>query len=488
MGILDATQRRLRRSQVLSLLAALVVLVFVVFAAPNSWRLDPDGLMRDFNAFYCAGAAIDAHADPYLAEPLGACERAPKPWGLHNQIPHLSMPAPLPPYALAPFAALAHLPYGPAAIVWFALSLACVVACAWALRELTGLPLSATFAALALGDAYDAALTLGQVVPLAVAGITFAAWALARGRFALAALCAAVAMIEPHLGLPACLALFLFVPRTRRALVGYACACFALSLALVGPALNLEYVRTVLPLHALSEIVNEKQLSLTFVAHQLGASDTLALQLGSLSYLLTLAAGLAAARALSVRLSSPGLLVTLPVAFTLAGGPFIHIAQIAAAVPAAAILYSALPERRAQLGLALGLVAIPWAQFLNLGLAFPLFVAITVLTLVWSLGIERPLTVVAITVGAVILSLLPDQFLVTMPDPTAALALAYDPTALAEKTWSVLTHTIAQSNGVAYTVAKLPTWAGLLTIAAISLGETLRESGARRQEHVPANR
>jgi hypothetical protein len=487
MGNLGATPRALRRPEAIGLGVGLALILFALLAGPLSWHLRPTGALRDFNAFYCAGAAIDAHADPYIAEPLGTCERTPKPWGLHSLIPNLSMPAPLPPYALAPFALLAHLPYGAAALVWLALSLACVVGSAWAIRAVTGLPFAALLAGLALGDGY-AALSLGQVAPFAVAGISFAAWALASERFALAALAAAGAMIEPHIGLPACIALFFFVPSTRLVLFGCGLGCAALSLALVGPALNSEYLRAVLPAHALSELVNEKQMSLTFVAHQLGASDALAMRLGSLSYLIMLVAGLAVARTLAERLKSPPLLATLPVAFALVGGPFVHVIQMAAALPAAAILYATLPERRAQLAVAIGLIGIPWTQFLNLGTAFPLFVAAAVLTLAWCLGATRPPVVAALACGATLLAVLPAQFLVDFPDPAAALAGAYDPAALAEHTWDVFIRAIAQSNGVTYTLAKLPTWSGLLTIVGISLGETLRERSARRQEQLSASR
>jgi hypothetical protein len=247
-------------------------------------------------------------------------------------------------------------------------------------------------------------------------------------------------------------------------------------------------VRAVLPAHALSELANEKQLSLTLVAHQFGLSDALALQFGSLSYLLMLAAGLATAKILAERLSSPGLLVTLPVAFTLAGGPFIHIAQIAAAVPATALLFAALPKRRLPLGFALGLVAVPWVQFMNLGTAFPLFAAIAVLALAWGLGVDRPIAAIALAVGALFVAILPSLFLVDVPDPAAAIARAYDPAALAETTWSVFVRAIAQSNGVSYTLAKLPTWAGLVTIAAVSLGETLRQRAMPHQERLTASR
>ncbi len=469
------------------LIAGLAAILLAVALGPASWQLRPSGLMRDFNAFYCAGKAVAEHADPYLAEPLGTCERMPKPWGLNQQIPHLSMPAPLPPYALAPFALLAHLPYGAAVLAWLAISLACVLSTAWALRALTGLPLAGTIASLALVDGL-AAMSQGQVVPVAVAGIAGAAWALSRERYALAASCAAAAMIEPHVGLPACLALLLFVPRTRLALAACGVACAALSLGLAGFAQNAEYLRAVIPAHALSELVNEKQLSLTFLAHQLGASDALALRLGSLSYVAMLVAGLAAAKILAERLEAPALLAALPVAFTLVGGPFVHAAQMAAAIPAATLLYAALPQRRATLGAALGLVAIPWVQFANLGPAFPLCVALAILALAWSLGVERPLAVAALAGGAALLSAVPAAFFTPIPDPGAALAAAYDPGALAEKTWDVFVREIAQSNGVAYTLAKFPTWIGLLALASISLGETFRAGALRRQEQLTATR
>lgn len=482
-----AAPRALDRAKTSVLIAGLAAILLAVTLGPTSWQLRPSGLLRDFNAFYCAGTAIAAHADPYLAEPLGTCERMPKPWGLSHQIPHLSMPAPLPPYALAPFVVLAHLPYGVAALAWLAISLACVLSAAWALRALTGLPLAGTVASLALVDGF-AAMSQGQVVPVAVAGIAWAAWALSRERYALAALCAAAAMIEPHVGLPACLALFLFVPRTRGMLAACGVACAALSLGLVGFSQNAEYLHAVIPAHALSELVNEKQLSLTYLAHQLGASDALALRLGSLSYLVMLAAGLAAAKVLAERLETPALLAALPVAFTLVGGPFVHAAQMAAAIPATTLMYAALPRGRAALGAALGLIAVPWVQFANLGPAFPLFVALAILALAWSLGVERPLAVAALAGGAALLSAVPAVFFTAIPDPTAALATAYEPGALAEKTWDVFVHAIAQSNGVAYTLAKVPTWLGLLALASISLGETFRAGAIRRQEHLTATR
>lgn len=473
--------RALNRREALAIGIALAALIVAIVFAPASRHLQPTGALRDFNAFYCAGAAIDAGADPYLAEPLGACERTPKPFGLHSGIPNLAMPAPLPPYALAPFALLARVPYGTAALLWLALSLACVFATAWALRDLTGLPLAALLAALALNDGY-AAMSLGQIVPLAVAALACAAWALARGRPGLAAAAAAVTMIEPHVGLPVCLSLFLFAPRTRTVLLASGAALGALSLAFGGVARNLEYLRAVVPAHTLSELVNEKQLSLTFLAHQFGASDATALRLGSFSYLAMLAFGLLVSRALAERLGAPALLAALPPVFTLVGGPFVHVLQMAAMIPAAAILYAALPSRRPALACVLGLAAVPWVQFLNLGFVFPLLVALATLVLASTLGVRRPLVAAALACAAMAFAVWPTQYLVDFPDPAAALARGYDPAALAQQSWGIFVRQFMQSNGTAYTLAKLPTWAGLLALVGIASGVVLEPRAAPRHE------
>ncbi|MGB8204982.1 MAG: hypothetical protein WCE83_09910, partial [Candidatus Baltobacteraceae bacterium] len=50
--------------------AALAVLALLAALASPSLR--PPAVLRDFNAFYCAGASIDRGADPYRAEPLGS--------------------------------------------------------------------------------------------------------------------------------------------------------------------------------------------------------------------------------------------------------------------------------------------------------------------------------------------------------------------------------------------------------------------------------
>jgi len=75
----------------------------------------------DFVAFYCAGETIANRANPYLQEPLSTCEHRVS---LEGGAPYrTTIPAPLPPYALIPFAALSRLPFVIAYNVFSAISL-----------------------------------------------------------------------------------------------------------------------------------------------------------------------------------------------------------------------------------------------------------------------------------------------------------------------------------------------------------------------------
>src|SRR6202030_2260972 len=157
-----------------------------------------------------------------------ACERAPRAAWLNRGIPNLAAPAPLPPYALAPFRVLAYLPYEAAALAWGLIVLAAFGLTIWALRSVTHLPLIGLIAAFALVDGL-AGWTLGQVAPLAVAAIALAVYFTGAGRYRAAAVAVAFAMIEPHVALPAALALFAWRPQTRLPLVTAGAACLTLS-------------------------------------------------------------------------------------------------------------------------------------------------------------------------------------------------------------------------------------------------------------------
>src|SRR5579871_3197090 len=91
--------------------ALFLVLVAVTLHQPNY-------LLGDFRAFYCAGAAIDAGADPYRMQPLLGCEAATAAAAGTPEVKYgVAVPAPLPPHALLPFAALSRLPFVIAAFI-----------------------------------------------------------------------------------------------------------------------------------------------------------------------------------------------------------------------------------------------------------------------------------------------------------------------------------------------------------------------------------
>jgi hypothetical protein len=221
-----------------------------------------------------------------------------------------------------------------------------------------------------LGGAAYVSLPLGQVVPLVVALLCAAALAARAGRFGLAAALGALSTIEPHLGLPACLALFVCAPQSRKALLACAGVAAVLSLWFAGPAVCLEYVRDVLPAHARSQVGQfGVQYSLTALLFALGATVPAALWAGTLSYVAMVAAGIAVARALAARYGDAAFLVLLPPAFALALGTFVHLAQMAVALPALALLIRHSPAagpRRAAYA-ALFALAIPWGAVADNG-------------------------------------------------------------------------------------------------------------------------
>ncbi len=446
-------------------LAALGLLLVLAFAVDPQTR--PGNLATDFNAFYCAGAALDRGADPYRAEPLGSCERAPRPAWLARAQPGLAIPAPLPPYALTCFALLARVPYTPAVIMWWALLLAAAVATAAALRRATDLPWAAIVAALALGDGM-VGVALGQVAPIAVAAVTIAMWLLETGAEGAAGWFASLAMIEPHIGLPSCLALFLWKPRARVPLVAAGAVFALLSLPYGGVALWREYFGDVLPAHAASEIINVKQFSLTYALQRLGVDGMTSLQIGNVSYAVMSALGILLAPRLARKLAAPGMIVALPAAFAVMGGPFVHIVQIVIALPAALLLYARTDANRRALSWAIAALAVPFVQFTTLGTAFPLLAAVACFVLL--AAFERPLLEAA-TAGAAAFGLLAASWasIVTrIPSPTATLLAHYDPNALAQQSWAWYVRLVGTTDPLAFDLAKLPTWIALAALAWIA--------------------
>src|ERR1700688_3993719 len=79
--------------------------------------------LYDYRAFACAGAIVGTGGDPYRAEPVRTCEHRRGLLAGRSDLTLLAVPAPLPGYALAPFALLGRLPDGLGAALWLLVSL-----------------------------------------------------------------------------------------------------------------------------------------------------------------------------------------------------------------------------------------------------------------------------------------------------------------------------------------------------------------------------
>jgi hypothetical protein len=421
----------------------------------------------DFRAFYCAGRAVVQQRDPYLTEPLRACWNASKGFPPGYGVA-FAVPVPLPGFALAPFALLALLPFPAAATLWVLMLLGSFVATVVLLARLCEARPETIFAALFLSEGLRSVF-LGQTVPVVCAATVAAAFLLARGRERAAALAGALTLFEPHLGVPVCLALFIARPRARLPLAACGLGFALLSLAVLGVAANLEYFRDVLPAHALSEIANEEQYSLSYVAHAAGLGERAAGALGTLSYVVMLVAGIAAGRIAAARTGAPALLVLVPPAFAVLGGPFVHVQQLAIAVPAALVLAGTrLPLARACRA-AVFLLAIPWGALALVGLNLPVVcgVAFVLARELFELSVARA-ALAGAALGAVALALVGS--LGEHPVPPLGPVDSRDALALAETGWRKFIEDDYRSSPLQNDLAKLPGWSGLLLIVLASVG------------------
>ncbi len=318
--------------------------------------------VADFDVVYCGERAVMARQDPYRTEPLRSCERkaldiAP------DVLPWAVTPFPLPGYDAALLVPFGLLPYKIGKLAWLATLLLgfAVSAAATASIVRTRAWLVAAIFAPTVGFLN---FTYGEPVNISIAGVALAGYALERRQPQLAALACAVAMVEPHIGLPASLGLFFLVRRGSVAIAAVAAAFSVLSFITLGAATNREYFTTFLPLHAHAEVYAADQYSLTHVLFVAGMSPAAAIASGDLNYALAIVVGLFAAVRMTQLGLSRAVLVLVPVATAMLGGPFIHDVEIAAALPAAVVV----AQRSALARVAVSLLAVQWGLALR-GLA-----------------------------------------------------------------------------------------------------------------------
>ncbi len=306
----------------------------------------------DFEAFYCGARILSDRADPYHYEPLRTCEHDNRHWSAQGSV----VWAPLPPYALAVLVPIARLPYPQAAVLWFLMLLASAFVIIWSLVTLTGLRLTIVGTSITLAVLLQGIPT-GALAPIPLALLCAAAVALTRAKWSVATVLLALACIEPHVAGPALLATGILVREMRVRAIVAACAIAALSLAAGGPTLNQEYFLHVLPGHAAFELGSITQFGLSSMLHNFGLPDRAALAIGS-----------AAIRAVRNRRHLAGCIIFarslvgstlfVPIALAVTGGTYIHVTQVAAALPLA---FVAVSRKQSKIGWAgVVLLSLPW--------------------------------------------------------------------------------------------------------------------------------
>jgi hypothetical protein len=308
-----------------------VVTLLIALQVWQSWKgpSDPNlrfaNVSRDFKAFYCAGAATNAGENPYLIAPLKRCG-APPGVALPTYARSNWFPAPLPPYDVALFRAFALLPFRVAALLWLVLSIAALSLAVILIANISGLAPLAVFAAFAL-PLYYSNLEWGQLPPIVVGALALTAYGLKGRNYSLAGLASVATLLEPHLGVPVCISVFLWAPRTRLSLAGGAAFLGLTGIATLGVAANIEFFSKVLPLQVLAEVPVGNQYSLTWLVYTFGAPEDLAVRIGSASYVLMAAFGVAIAGMVARAAKAPEFLALTPPAFVVFGGAYLHLTQ-----------------------------------------------------------------------------------------------------------------------------------------------------------------
>jgi hypothetical protein len=433
----------------------------VALTAITSWNFVKNPrFLFDFFAFYCGGSVYASGADPYTVEPLRSCQHV-----LRLSQDTFVLPAPLPGYDLAFFSLIAKLPFPIARVLWETLLAFAFGASVLLLVRLTNLDMPIVFATLFFSEAVPS-LFLGQLIPLAAAALAAAMYCLSRERYAYAALFTTLSLIEPHLGLGACVSLFLCAPRARSALL--ACLGVLGIISFPGRALAVSYIHDILPVHILSETAHEEQLSLTHVVTLLGAQPHTALALGQASYILLLGIGVVCARALAIRTGERAFLIAIPPVFAVIGGPFVHIHHVAVAVPAALLLFARIPRTRPLIGLALMLLAFPCGAY---RLLFPLLPVLMIFAMLLADRLFRASlrgqACIAILAACIISAAVIEYVQPMIPKRQFPFVPVHAP---AELIWQQYIHEYLTSNETLFFILALPTWAGLFATAFSAIG------------------
>lgn len=437
----------------------LVALALLAVAAARDLARLGDSLpwhqLYDFADFYCAGSALDAGADPYRYEPLHTCEHRVNTSQAYRNDPKRIVPAPLPPYDFPPFVQAARLSYESARVIdTVAICFAVLVSIGG--LAMIGIPLEVATLALLMPAGY-VLLNAGQIVPFALVALVLSGVAITRRRARLAGIAAALTIIEPHLGLPVCIAVLLWMPRSRVTMVATLLVLAAAAALLVGVSGVTEFLLRVLPAQAAAETGYVYQYSLTYLLHVLGAPASVALLAGALSYVAMLVVGVWLGGRCARSLARPELTAFIPAACSVIAGSYVHMVDLPFAVPAAVVLACSLEGRwRSIAVVALTLLAVPWIPVWITKKLFlaTLFIAAAILIRLRVSPRIGTATFITIAVAVYLLELAPPAPLVAV---TATASTATD---LAQRAWRAWVEALPPPS-VTWFAVKIPTWIAL---------------------------
>ena len=221
-----------------------------------------------------------------------------------------------------------------------------------------------------------------------------------------------------------------------------------------------------LPAHALSEVTRDTQYSLTAILAAAGVPVPASVQAGALWYAAMLALGIVVGLRLAKESGNAAFAICVPPAFAVFGGTFIHITQIAAALPAALLCVGAVrPARRPIAVVALLLLAVPWGWAVSPALIVAPLVPVAYLAWrYWNANLSAVL-LAGIAAAALLLGLrelytLPSVHLGGRPATPAI------DTRLPEASWSAYSQRSSTATLAAWAV-RVPTWSALVVLLAL---------------------
>ena len=455
----ETFRRNIPVSRTRTLLISTAILAFALYELALGSKVHL--FFGDFRAFYCAGSALVHGQNAYAASALYACERSPMPFGLYRALPGISVPAPLPGYALLFFAPLGALPYLAACAVWMVLLFASSIAAVVLLAKLVERPIPVAASVLAVGFA-ALVIPYGELATMVIAALLWMALALRREQWTAAACAGAVAMILPHLAAPALLAVFVLREQMRVRLIVLALILGALDILAGGGHSAIAYFTAVLPAHTISEVGSTSQYGLTWALHALGASDHVAIVLGEGSYIVMVIVGVAVAGAFVRRSDDAAFAVLIPPAFAVFGGAFMHYTEIMAAIPAALLVYTrASGLLRSVILAAIVLLAFPWAWALSQPQLIVAF-AITGAAIAQLTGGADLRVGLRVALGcALVAAIIVEAGFHFGTGLTGAHITTHLDSSLAQASWAQYVRSQRASTGMVWWFAKAPTWIGL---------------------------